>query len=118
MDLDGKIQKRIAEGEAKRLVNIELREKYRRVLRRTLNGFDSDGGQSIVYENDIMIDKFEKELVNHVMDMDKRNKELKKIVKKMDDKINKFDISSIQERTEVLNQQIRILEVTMKYIKN
>lgn len=116
--MDDRVKRVIEREEAKKIANIELREKYRRVLRQTLMEFDVPGQQHIVYENEKMLDKAEEELEGHVKRMERLGGELEEGVEHVEKKLEKCNSELIQRRVELLNQQIRILESAVKYIQD
>lgn len=116
--MDDRVKRVIEREEAKKTASIELREKYRRVLRQTLMEFDVPGQQHIVYENEKMLDKAEEELEGHVKRMERLGGELEEKVEHVEKKLEKCNSELIQRRVELLNQQIRILESAVKYIQD
>ena len=116
MDINDRVKNVVEKEEACKAANAELREKYRRVLRRTVLGFDAPGKQQVVYENEMMLDKVVDELDSNVKVLDTLGKELQKRVDRTEEKMRKCEVDKVQKRVEVLNQQIRILEATMRYV--
>lgn len=116
--MDERVKAMIEREESKIRSNRELSEKHRRILRKGFDNFDYDGKQHIIYENEEMINKFEDELYENVVKMNKLANELKSKVQHTEKKLVKHDVDKIQKRVEVLNQQIRILESTIRHIKN
>jgi hypothetical protein len=116
--MDNRVKVVLEREAASQAHNIELREKYRRLLRRTLLEFDSPGKQHIVYENEDMLNKVQNELDGHIKIMENLACDLDNKVKNTEKKLIKADTDNVQHRIEVLNQQIRILEATVRYIKD
>lgn len=114
--MDTRVKNVIEREEEKKRNNNQLKEKYRRILKRTLLSFDCEGHQRVVYENETMIDIVQNELNNRIKIMDNLGKELNNKVQNTNDKLNSYKTDKIQQRVELLNQRIRILEATVRNI--
>lgn len=114
--MDNRVKTVIEREEEKKRVNVELRERYRRVLRRTMLSFDSPGRERVVYENEIMIDHVQDELDARVKYSEQVAKELQARVEHTEEKMARYETNKVQQRVELLNQKIRILEATVRHI--
>lgn len=114
--MDNRVKEVIEKEKEKKQLNIELRERYRRLLKRTLVSMDSSGKERVVYENEGMIEHVQEELESQVLIMSGKYKELKSCVAQTEKKMQKYKTQDMQNRVELLNQQIRILEAAVRYI--
>lgn len=114
--MDNRVKTVIEREQAKKNANIELREKYRRVLRRTVADFDANGNQHVIYENIKMLDKVQNVLDTQTKKMDQVSKELEDRLKHTQKKMAGSETAKLQQRIEILNQQIRILEATWRNV--
>lgn len=116
--MDNRVKRVIEREEDKKRINNELKERYRRVLKRTILNFDCKGPESqrVVYENENMIDLVQDELDSRVKLMDAIGKELQSKVQHTRNKLETYQTDQIQQRVELLNQKIRILEATIRHI--
>lgn len=114
--MDNRVKTVIEREEERKRVNVELRERYRRVLRRTVLSFDSPGRERVVYENENMIDHVQEELDGRVKYMERVAKALQQRVEHTEEKMARYETDKVQKRVELLNQKIRILEATVRHI--
>lgn len=114
--MDNRVKTVIEREEERRRVNVELRERYRRVLRRTVLSFDSPGRERVVYENEKMIDRVQEELDGRVRYMEQVAKALQDRVEHTEERMARSETDKVQQRVELLNQKIRILEATVRHI--
>lgn len=115
--MDNRVKHVVDKEEEKKKVNNELRERYRRVLKRTMMSFDSPGKERVVYENERMIDHVQDELDNRVKYMDTVGIRLESRLSHTRVKLEKHETDKLQQRVELLNQKIRVLEATVRHIK-
>lgn len=116
--MDDKIKKLIEKEEQTKVKSYDLMEKYKRVLRRSLREIECDGKEGIVYSNEEMIDKVENELEENVKIVKKLDKELIRHNEKCLKLLRKDKVLKIQKEVEIVNQEIRILEATLGYIRS
>lgn len=115
--MNNRIRQLIEREEQGKARSYELMEKYKRVLRRTMQKIDCEGKQGVVYSNEEMIDKVEGELYDNVKFMNKLEKELSQSNNLCEKVLHKENVQRVQKDVELLNQQIRIIEATLGYIK-
>lgn len=116
--MDDKIKKLIEKEEQTKVKSYDLMEKYKRVLRRSLREIECDGKEGIVYSNEEMIDKVENELEENVKIVKKLDKELIRHNENCLKLLRKDKVLKIQKEVEIVNQEIRILEATLGYIRS